>query len=276
MIRTVTIGDIHGRDRWKDILFGSTYHYENWRREVDENIHSLFVDEYPVLKEADRIIFVGDYTDSFHVSNVVILQNLKEIVHLKRTYPDKVVLLLGNHDINYILPNSYCSGYRPEARFDLENVFRENADLFKIAHLEENDEGEQILWTHAGVTKPWFEILRNICFSSDFRFHKIFKGGEGLRVDELINKAWEYRVDPLTYADSDSGGSHRWAGPLWVRPRRLIQYALDGIDQIVGHTPQKSLEKMTNVAGTANIYIVDVLERYDNNAETPQTLFINL
>jgi metallophosphoesterase superfamily enzyme len=72
-MKLLAIGDIHGRDVWKDINFLAF----------------------------DKVVFVGDYVDSYIRSDWQVYQNLKEIIDLKKQNFDKVVLLLGNHDIHY-------------------------------------------------------------------------------------------------------------------------------------------------------------------------------
>ena len=71
-MKVLCIGDVHGRNYWK-----------NW---VEEH------------KDADLVIFLGDYVDSFDISNVEILHNLKEIIKFERDN-DNVVLLLGSFAI---------------------------------------------------------------------------------------------------------------------------------------------------------------------------------
>jgi hypothetical protein len=65
-------------------------------------------------------------SNASNLSNVDILHNLKEILWFKKSLPDKVVLLLGNHDIQYFIPNEVCSGYRGEMRPDLYDLFTQN------------------------------------------------------------------------------------------------------------------------------------------------------
>ena len=73
-----------------------------------------------IIDRHDKFIFVGDYVDSFIVDNISMKKNLLDIIELKKKYPEKVILLWGNHDIHYLLGNKhYCSGYRPEMQYDL-------------------------------------------------------------------------------------------------------------------------------------------------------------
>ena len=70
-MKTIFIGDIHGRSIWKDIV-------------AKEN--------------ADRVIFVGDYFDSFDISGIDQIHNFKEICEFKRNSDGEVILLIGYRD----------------------------------------------------------------------------------------------------------------------------------------------------------------------------------
>jgi predicted MPP superfamily phosphohydrolase len=274
-MKIMSIGDIHGRNQWKHAIFGSIMDYENWRREADNGIHEFMADQYPTLNSVDKIVFVGDYVDSFDVKNPEMKLNLEEIIHLKRTMPEKVVLLLGNHDIQYIVPNQICSGYRPEMKYDFEHLFRSNLDCFQAAYYHETEDPykniKRTLWTHAGVTQGWLTSVKEFIESDRFRHKEDFKDMDRARPDEIINKLWEYQVSILFNVDSDSGGMSRWAGPMWVRPRRLSWEALEGYDQVVGHTPQRTVKEMVTEKASETtfthmidtIFLIDCLEHGD-------------
>jgi predicted phosphodiesterase len=84
-MKLLAIGDIHGRDVWKDINF----------------------------KAFDKVVFVGDYVGSYTRSDWQVYQNLKEIFDYKKQNFDKIVLLLGNQDIQYShFSNHRCLGFR--------------------------------------------------------------------------------------------------------------------------------------------------------------------
>jgi len=53
-------------------------------------------------EDFDLIIFLGDYLDSPIVKDKDMITNLKEIISLKKKNPEKVKLLLGNHEISYL------------------------------------------------------------------------------------------------------------------------------------------------------------------------------
>ena len=81
------IPDVHGR--------------KFWRRVVEE--------------DADKIIFLGDYGDPYgseEISHKDALIELEEIIRFQEENPNKVVLLLGNHDAHYLSRSfSPCSRY---------------------------------------------------------------------------------------------------------------------------------------------------------------------
>ena len=75
-MRILAIGDIHGRDSWKDI--------------INDNVF-------------DKVVFLGDYFDSREeISGAKQLYNFKEILQFKKYNIDKVVLLVGNHEFHYL------------------------------------------------------------------------------------------------------------------------------------------------------------------------------
>ena len=71
------IPDVHGRDFWKEAVDNNKY---------------------------DKIIFLGDYADPYDfegITDEVTIENLKSIIAYKQQNPNKVILLLGNHDLHY-------------------------------------------------------------------------------------------------------------------------------------------------------------------------------
>lgn len=273
--KILTIGDIHGLSTWKELIFGGATEFFFWKQAVENN-YLEYEDKF-IFHEYDKIIFVGDYVDSFDISSPDILENLKEIVLFAKTYPDLVVLLLGNHDIQYIVPNEICSGYRGEMYHDLHQIFTENEDLFRIAFLDEFEheyKGHPItnrtLWTHAGVTHEWFIELKRDITNPEYRHREFFEGSENWKIDEILNTAWKLRVGNLYNVDSTSGGSSVWAGPLWVRPHILNDFYLEGYDQVVGHTPQSAVYQFCPLLGVESnpeklntLTYVDALQHKD-------------
>jgi hypothetical protein len=72
------IGDVHWTTLWKKALI-----------------------DFP-LEWNNKVLFLGDYVDSHFLDSEKILDNLIEIINLKKQSPNSVILLLWNHDIQYI------------------------------------------------------------------------------------------------------------------------------------------------------------------------------
>jgi hypothetical protein len=243
MKKILSIGDIHGSTKWKD--------------------NFLFIDGFITLQESiEKVIFSGDYVDSFSHSNEEIKQNLLDIIDLKQRYPERVVLLIGNHDIQYVYPSplSRCSGFRPEMIPDLYDIFSINRSRFKFAHLESDIDGDKVLWTHAGVTKGWYEELIETITDKSFRFREHFADilNRDHEIDEVLNLAYEMNLKNIYFADHHSGGSDEYASPIWVRPKVLVHDSLPGYDQVIGHTPIPDIDIKLTTSGT--LYFIDTQE----------------
>ena len=259
MKKILTIGDVHGRDRWMFHTHGSPYEFNHWMTMIENGVPADDKEFWAEMSyiNYDQIVFVGDYVDSYDLNNVIILDNLKKILFFKKALPDKVVLLLGNHDIQYFVPNEICSGYRAEMKPDLYQIFTENKDLFKVAHLEKDNTGVKYLWTHAGVTSGWIKDTRKDINNPGYRHYEITKDFDPDDIEKFLNDLFELRVDNIFNVDAHSGGYSLWAGPFWVRPKILNDYPLEGINQIVGHTPQRMVKDI--LCGDVTHYLVDCL-----------------
>jgi predicted MPP superfamily phosphohydrolase len=150
-MKHIIIGDPHGKDVWKQIDF----------------------------EEYDKVVFLGDYVDSFTLPDLVIDQNLQDIIALKKDHPYKIILLLGNHDIQYLYyPEFRCSGYRDSMKRPLQALFTYNRELFQVAYQCKNH-----LFTHAGITNAWY-----------LGFIKVprgYKQGEHETLADILNKTSE-------------------------------------------------------------------------------------
>ena len=257
--KIMTIGDVHGRDTWKFLTHGSSYEFEQWAIMVTNGADpndELFKKDYPYF-DVDKIVFIGDYVDSFTIGNVEIKKNLEDIIFFKKVLPDKVVLLWGNHDVQYFIPNQICSGYRPEARWDLQILFEHNMNLFQMAY----HKGDY-LWTHAGLLKP---VLNDI-----LKHYPELKELE--REGDILNEAFKMEIPQIFQVDGASGGWSMYGGPLWTRPKQLEEYGVD-LNQIVGHTPQDRLVEKENKRGY-KIWLTDYIEYNEESDIMPFVLEI--
>ena len=195
------IGDIHGRTCWKELV-------------KDDCVN----------------IFVGDYFDPYDkISHDELMQNFADIIAFKKQHPD-TVLLYGNHDLHYLIPQEHASRYSILHSRAYKQAFADTAELFNgVAYAI----AETILVTHAGVSKEWYE--------------KEFGAYEGALVFEVaddINDLWKHNKIEFTFDTNatdfrDLSGESPTHSPLWIRPWTLADHNLFAgtpYKQVFGHT----------------------------------------
>ena len=239
MGKNIYIGDIHGRDVWKEI--------------VEEH------------KDADNIVFIGDYFDSFNISGLIQLNNAKEIVEFKKEREldttKKVYLLIGNHDIHYmrgIKGKGKTSGFQTNMSHVFEQFFEENKDNFQMCVQIGNR-----LCTHAGISETFLK-------DTGYWTHNYT---DYTGVEEFINDLYQYKPNQFTfdawYDRNNTGfsangyGDDEGQSPIWIRPRSL-QRSNKNTDlkknyiQIVGHTQQDHIDIKGKGTG-GKYYYIDTL-----------------
>ena len=198
-LRILTFGDIHGRNVWKDVI----------DREGIDNL--------------DLIVFLGDYFSSREDIPVDLQEeNFRHIVEFKNMYPDKVVLLRGNHDMEackYYWAECYPSHH---SRWVYENKewFLDNTQwVLQI---------DDVVFSHAGITKRWYEDMRETypeitCFEdiNNIEPSEMF----GFRPCKLSDYYGESETQPCT----------------WIRPAFLCEYGFPEIRYVVGHSTAKAI-----------------------------------
>jgi hypothetical protein len=207
-MKTVVLGDTHGRSNWKLAI-----HQE----------------------KPDRVIFIGDYFDSFEFSGVEQINNFKEIIKYKEDNPQvEVVLLIGNHDHHYFPEVGYTgtSGYQSKIAPSINQVIDENRHHLQMAY----GFGEY-LFTHAGVSPVFMD---EVFGENDWSI-------ENIVVD--LNEMFKYKPRAFDFNGFESSGDNTTQTPIWIRPRSLMSVnnkhpkglKKDYI-QIVGHTQMRRLD----------------------------------
>ena len=242
-MKFLTIGDIHGRSCWKkfaDIEF-------LLNAEADAAGFGAFVPEY------NKYIFLGDYVDSFTETNMQIRENLLEIIRFKTLYPDNVILLWGNHDVEYwrnlpwLNKDVPISGFRPESHYDLFEIFNRNVEKFQLAFQYKN-----YLFSHAGVHFGWYHFV----------FTRVIKDMNilNMNVAEQLNEAFLHRIPCLFDVDWYRGGSKKVGGPLWCDKQLISKKPLKHMHQIVGHTATDDIKTYT-INDTTSVTFCDTLHK---------------
>lgn len=200
MHKLLIIPDVHGRKFWRKAI-----------------------EKYPNIPR----VFLGDYVDPYtaweRISMSDAVEELKEIIDLKKREPDLTILLLGNHCIHYLWDEAEPSSrYHSDYREELQELYGQVE--FKVAHQEGSH-----LFTHAGCTHGWFkqrswEVPENL---GEF-LNDLTKTSEGRRALADIGRC--------------RGGYAPSGGPMWADLSEHYYGSgilLPGLVQVFGHSQLK-------------------------------------
>jgi hypothetical protein len=242
-MKLIAIGDIHGRDIWKQIV----------AKEQD----------------ADMFVFVGDYFDSFTVKGVDQINNFLDIIEFKKQSKVPVILLIGNHDHHYYpgIDDSGTSGYQTLMAPSIKHVVSDNKQ-----HLQAAYQSDKFVFTHAGLSSEWlddnivmWDVPNLAMYVNDLFYYQPQK---------LAYRSFKYYDYSHDRAELASGyGNETFQGPLWIRPAALMAANKDTkrknitnketlkkqIIQVVGHTPQDEIDIKGKSTG-GRYYFIDTLE----------------
>ena len=251
MKKILIIPDIHGRDFWKEPV-----------KKVLEDTNA-------------HIVFIGDYTDPYSSEwdpnfdyRQHTVDNFKEIIEIKKQNSDRITLLLGNHDCGYAIGDDLCYSRMDRIhQSELEEIFRENRELFQIA--EECDiAGKHFIFSHAGILKGWVKsVWGDEADDTDFN------------VVSRLNNAWlDNDMNILSrlgdYDDYRGWNGCQYGSPVWSDIRSWIRVTPEetyGFN-IVGHTQlfhQAVLDQIADLDCRKAFYVDDqgVLRSYDTDEE---------
>ena len=221
-MKTVIIGDIHGRQTWSTILKENT--------------------------DAKRIIFVGDYFDSSTIPYRDQIQNFKNIIQLKEHSSIEIIMLIGNHDHHYFpdVIKDNMSKYQSQSSQAIIEAISENRHHLQMAYQFNN-----ILCTHAGVGKTFLDrelgihswTIENIANDLNTLF----------KLNPLAFKFKNFGIK------TDPTGDNIGQTPIWIRPLSLMLDGMalkDKIIQVVGHTQMQNIPTSEEM-GSGRFYFID-------------------
>jgi predicted MPP superfamily phosphohydrolase len=212
-MKTVVIGDVHGRSLWKLIV-----NQEN----------------------PDRVIFIGDYFDSFDIKGVDQLNNFLDIIEYKKSSGKEVIMLIGNHDFHYFpeVGDNGTSGYQKMFSYQISPTIDTNREHLQMAY-----QMDEFLFSHAGISSAFLDSVFGI------------NGWKTETIVEQVNELFKYK--PLSFQFGmavsikkmsflDPYGDNEEQSPIWIRPRSLMAANRNTLRkqviQIVGHTQVKKLD----------------------------------
>jgi hypothetical protein len=229
---TIVLGDIHGRETWKSILF-----------------------QNPDFSTA---VFIGDYFDTHEdIPASVQMYNFQAIINYKKENPDKeIMLLIGNHDHHYFPEVGYSgtSGYQSGAAKSIEFLINENRDLLQTSFAKEN-----LLFSHAGVGEVWME---RIVEKLGERLGMSMPELTALEISKFVNDTWRHNPLLFNFTGREDSGDDIGQTPIWIRPRSLMKDSQlikeAGVIQVVGHTTQRRIDSGGKSTG-GKYWFVDTL-----------------
>ena len=201
--KILIIPDVHGRTFWRTALETGNY---------------------------EKVIFLGDYVDPYvyeGIDKLEALSNFKDILSLKIIHQDRVILLLGNHDLSYYsdhFRNSVGSDrYDYKNEEELQHLFRGWRRFFKLAH-EGTIGGKRYLFSHAGITMSWLKQNNDIIVKPD-----------AAHLNHLLDN--KDGIDALAQVGFTRYGLYPSGSMVWADIEELLESnPLPDTYQIVGHT----------------------------------------
>lgn len=199
-MKTLILGDIHGRVCWKDIIN---------------------------KEKPDLTIFLGDYVTTHEdIADEIQINNVNEILDYKEANPHRVILLRGNHDLQCLYNDSGDWSCYPVPSRKLLSAC--SSDAFRERFLRDTQwiyiQEPNVIYSHAGISKTWL-------------------GDTGVGVVDEINTL-EPRGELFGFRPSslfDTSGDSKTQGCIWIRPQSLVEDALEGYTQVVGHSTVKAI-----------------------------------
>lgn len=246
----------------KDIIIG------------DEHARGKFKNIYEKVKDRKDIryiISVGDYYDPYEAVTIEDkTTNFMHIVKIARQDP-RVKLLLGNHDMHYLINTN------EKSRMDIFNsqviskLFFENLDLFSLVIQLDKD----TIVSHAGVSPVWMESNGYTSYESINSALKalVDDSDDGKNEDSYFRtrEAMHYResLKYQRYLDYSGCGDEEHQPPTWIRPASLIQTEKNWEckTQIVGHTRTDAPEVKEYFLSPLNVENFDEL-KFEGDIET--------
>jgi hypothetical protein len=229
-MKLVAIGDIHGRDIWKQIV----------AKEHD----------------ADEFVFVGDYFDSFTVKGPDQINNFLDIIEFKKQSKVPVTLIIGNHDHHYYpgVDDSGTSGYQTLLAPSIKYVVNENKQYLQAAY-----QVGEFVFTHAGLSSEWLDDSIEDWNADNVveKVNELFQYQPG----KIAYRSYKQVGDQVYGAQGY--GNEAFQGPIWIRPTALMtankKTLRKKIIQVVGHTPQDNIDIEGKATG-GRYYFIDTLE----------------
>ena len=221
-MKLVAIGDIHGRDYWKQI--------------IDQE------------QDADMFVFVGDYFDSFTIKGPDQINNFLDIVEFKKQ--SKVHYYPGIED-------SGTSGYQTLMAPSIKHVVSDNKQYLQAAY-----QVGEFVFTHAGLSSEWLDDIVDgwSVDSLDATINDLFRFQPNKLAYRSYKQVGSTVYGVGGYGSETFQGPI-WIRPkaLMAANKKTLRKQ---IIQVVGHTPQETIDIKGKSTGGRYYFIDTMPKQY--------------
>lgn len=208
----------------------------------------------PVLNYPGQIVFLGDYLDPYPSEGITpddAYSNFCRIVAFKMENPERVTLLVGNHELHYYDHKYECTRFSARHYVALHEILtsEKTRNLFQVCK-----QVDQFLFSHAGALKSWYD-----------RHHDKF-APLGITLEEQMNRYFRTAPDAFGEISALRRGQAASGSPLWADIHEHFDEPepfVSDIIQIIGHTQMENEEAYIE----GNICLVDNRKLYVINNE---------
>ncbi|MDR1675134.1 MAG: metallophosphoesterase [Tannerella sp.] len=204
----------------------------------------------PALDYRGTTVFLGDYTDPYpsEGTHADSLRIMRQLVELKKQEPERITLLIGNHEFHYYDPKYRCGRFSLSMYEPYHQLLtgEDTAGCFQLCK-----QIDRYLFIHAGITKYWYDRYR------------AKMAPLGATLEEQMNRLFQEAPYAFYEASLHRGGIDDYGSPLWAD---VNEYGEEPepfdkeIIQIIGHTQIKNPDpifiKNVRMLDNAQLYLL--------------------
>lgn len=212
-MKVCVIGDIHGTTKFLD----------------------CYMDILKNDNDCEKIIVLGDHFDPYeNISVDELIEKYNEFIDVCKK-DNRIISILGNHDLSKYIIYDDCTNRTSRNRHNQDRIGKEVEKNLPDSYLVYKI--GNYLFSHAGVSQVWLDYISK--YNEDCNYaEKIMNSTKGWTVDELSDIANFWVFDYSGY------GNDAHQGCTWIRPTALCKCAVEGYNQVVGHTQVEEITKV--------------------------------
>lgn len=207
------------------------------------------------------IVFLGDYLDPYSWEGITpgdAFAVFMEVLELKKRHPDRIHLLLGNHDLSYLHDAIGHCRHDDHRHALIHRLLTLNLPLFDLAW-EVTVSGVPHLFTHAGVSCTWLKAHPELFLGRDTV--------TAAQLNDLLHADHDGHrllLDALSDVSPLRGGHQHQGSMVWADVSEFLIRGdgLSGITQVFGHSQQIDAPLRIGRQGAADLYCLDCREAF--------------